>query len=117
MRTDNEFDSLLCREELRDVAAKQWRTHVVHDDGHEIVRLLTAEVEPGKWAVGYDLWFADGRNARRVPNLAWGWGGSERVVMLWITGYCLSWGRYFTPEAREALQREQLKWRTLSLFD
>ena len=48
MRMDNEFDSLLCRDELRDVAAKQWRTHVVHDDGHEIVRLLTAEVEPGK---------------------------------------------------------------------
>lgn len=114
---ENEFDSLLCREGLKDVAAKRWHSHVVYDDGHEVVRLLTAEVEPGKWAVGYDLWFTNGRRAHRAPNLAFGWGGSERVVMLWMTGYCLSWGRYFTPEAREALLKEQSKWRTLSLFD
>ena len=117
MNTNNEFDGLLCRQGLKDMAATQWRTHLIHDDGREIIRLLTAEIEPGKWAVGYDLYFADGRSAHRVPNLAWGWGGSERVVMLWMTGYCLSWGKFFSAEAREALSREQLKWRALSLFD
>lgn len=117
MRRNNDFEGLLRRDGLRDKAAARWRTHVVHDDGHEIVRLLTAEVEPGQWAVGYDLYFADGRSARRVPNLAWGWGGSERVVMLWMTGYCLSWGEFFSAAAREALQREQQKWQSLSLFD
>ena len=117
MEARNEFDDLLRREALKDMAAKQWRTHNVYDDGHEIIRLLTAEIEPGKWAVGYGLYFTDGRSAHRVPNLAWGWGGSERVVMLWMTGYCLSWGKFFTPEAREALLREQRKWRELSLFE
>ena len=114
--SNNEFESLLRRDGLREQAARSWRTHVVHDDGREVVRLLTAEVEPGRWVVGYDLYFADGRSAHRVPNLAWGWGGSERVVMLWMTGYCLSWGKFFTAEARESLQREQQRWRTLSLF-
>lgn len=117
MEVVNEFEGLLRRDGLRDVAAQSWKSHVVHDDGHEIVQLLTSEVEPGKWAVGYDLYFLDGRSAHRVPNLAWGWGGSERVVMLWMTGYCLSWGKFFSAEAREALSREQQKWRALSLFD
>ena len=111
------FDGLLRRDGLKDKSAQAWRTHVVHDDGHEIVRLLTAEVEPGKWAVGYDLYFADGRSAHRVPNLAWGWGGSERVVMLWMTGYCLSWGKFFSADACEALRREQQKWKQLNLFE
>lgn len=117
MEVVNEFDNLLCRDDLKDMAAECWKSHVVYNDGREILRLLTAEVEPGKWAVGYDLYFADGRSAHRVPNLACGWGGSERVVMLWMTGYCLSWGKFFTPEAREALSKEQRKWRELSLFE
>lgn len=116
-KRNNEFEELLVREGLASHRAETWNTHKVFDDGHEIVRFLTAEVESGKWAVGYDMYFADGRSAHRVPNLAYGWGGSERVVMLWMTGYCLSWGTWFSAEARAAIKDEQLRWRQLSLFD
>lgn len=52
---------------------RNYKKDVVVDNRRERVVLLIGQVAPDKFAIGYDIFFADGRRAGRLPSLEFGY--------------------------------------------
>ena len=112
----NEYEHLLVRNYYTDGGdMRDYNSLRVYNDRTESVIVLTAEVA-GKWAVGYQLLFANGRHAERLPNLEYGYCRSEREALLWFLGYCKMWKQYFTADTMQAIEHKMHDLAQSSLF-
>lgn len=66
---------------------RNYKKDVVVDNRRERVVLLIGQVAPDKFAIGYDIFFADGRRAGRLPSLEFGYFVREREAKLYFVGY------------------------------
>ena len=62
---------------------RNYKKDVVVDNRRERVVLLIGQVAPDKFAIGYDIFFADGRRAGRLPSLEFGYFVRERSSISW----------------------------------
>lgn len=64
---------------------------------------LIGQVAPDKFAIGYDIFFADGRRAGRLPSLEFGYFVREREAKLYFLGYIKQNRSRFLPSTIEAV--------------
>lgn len=88
----------------------------VFSDNENSIEIFTAEIKPGKWAWGYNLFPTNGRNASRFPSLECGYCRSERDAKLYILGMLLANGKMFNQDAREAIGKAVRDLQQLNLF-
>lgn len=88
----------------------------VFADNENSIEIFTAEIKPGKWAWGYNLFPTNGRNASRFPSLEYGYCRSERDAKLYILGMLLANGKMFNQDAREAIGKAVRDLQQLNLF-
>lgn len=81
---------------------RNYKKDVVVDNRRERVVLLIGQVAPDKFAIGYDIYFADGRRASRLPSLEYGYFASERDAKLYFLGYIKQYSMRFLPSTIEA---------------
>ena len=96
--------------------SRNYSSHAVVDDRRERVELLIAQVTNNKFAIGYDIYFADGRRASRLPSLEYGYFVSERDAKLYFLGYIKQYSARFLPSTIEAADDLIRKITQLELF-
>lgn len=82
---------------------RNYKKDVVVDNRRERVVLLIGQVAPDKFAIGYDIFFADGRRAGRLPSLEFGYFVREREAKLYFLGYIKQNRSRFLPSTIEAV--------------
>ena len=82
---------------------RNYKKEVVVDNRRERVVLLIGQVAPDKFAIGYDIFFADGRRAGRLPSLEFGYFVREREAKLYFLGYIKQNRSRFLPSTIEAV--------------
>ncbi len=115
-QTKSIFEHLRVLEFSHGECRQGYHQEKVFGDGGESVEIYTAEIEPGRWAWGYNVYFSNERNAHRFPNLEYGYCRSERDAKLFILGVLLVNGRMFTQTAREAIGNAITELQQLKLF-
>lgn len=80
------------------------------------IAIFTAEIKPGKWAWGYNVFTKDCKNLYLNPSLEYGHCRSERDAKLYVLGFLLANGSIFTQDAREAIGSAIRNLQQLSLF-
>lgn len=98
----NPYENYRVREFENSGEIRNYSNHVVVDDRRERVELLIAQVSSDKYALGYDIYFADGRRASRLPSLEYGYFASERNAKLYFLGYIKQYSMRFLPSTIEA---------------
>lgn len=88
----------------------------VYCDSDNSIEIFTAEIKPGKWAWGYNIFPTNRRNAYRFPSLEYGYCRSERDAKLYILGLLLANGSMFTRDAVAAIGNMIKELQQLSLF-
>lgn len=88
----------------------------VYRDSDNSIEIFTAEIKPGKWAWGYNIFPKNRRNAYRFPTLEYGYCRSERDAKLYILGLLLANGSMFTRDAVAAIGNMIKELQQLSLF-
>ena len=82
---------------------RNYKKDVVVDNRRERVVLLIGQVAPDKFAIGYDIFFAGGRRAGRLPSLEFGYFVREREAKLYFLGYNKQNRSRFLPSTIEAV--------------
>ncbi len=82
---------------------RDYKKVVIVDDRKESVTLLIGEVSPDKFAIGYDIYFADGRHAGRLPSLEYGYFTDEIKAKLYFLGYIKQNASRFLPSSLETV--------------
>ena len=82
---------------------RNYKKDVVVDNRRERVVLLIGQVAPDQFAIGYDIFFADGRRAGRLPSLEFGYFVREREAKLYFLGYIKQNRSRFLPSTIEAV--------------
>lgn len=82
---------------------RNYKKDVVVDNRRERVVLLIGQVAPDKFVIGYDIFFADGRRAGRLPSLEFGYFVREREAKLYFLGYIKQNRSRFLPSTIEAV--------------
>lgn len=98
----NPYENYRVREFENSGEIRNYSSHVVVDDRRERVEFLIAQVSSDKYALGYDIYFADGRRASRLPSLEYGYFTSERNAKLYFLGYIKQHSARFLPSTIEA---------------
>lgn len=100
----NPYENYRVREFENSGEIRNYSNHVVVDDRRERVELLIAQVSSDKYALGYDIYFADGRRASRLPSLEYGYFMKEREAKLYFLGYIKQNQARFLPSTVEAVE-------------
>lgn len=77
---------------------------VVFDNRVEQIEIYTTS-HGDRWAVGYNIRFADGRSAYNLPSFERGWFSSQRNAVLYFLGYLKTYANMFTPDAIAEVER------------
>lgn len=101
----NPFKDLLVPEFKDTPPQKEYKTVDVFFDSSEAIRITLAEPYMGKWALGYSLYFKDGRSACRLPSLEYGYFNSEREAILYFTGMITENANFFSSAAIDAVRK------------
>ena len=88
----------------------------VFADSDSTIEVYTAEIKPGKWAWGYNVYDKNGRNSCRFPSLEYGYCRSERDAKLFILGVLLANGHVLSQDAVHAIGHTIKNLLQLSLF-
>lgn len=93
----NPFESLRCPGVPdSDVIRTNFKTITVFSDRTESVQILIADGGNGRWAFGYNINFANGRRANRLPCLEMGYCTSEQNAILYFLGYIKKYASMFS---------------------
>ena len=68
----------------------------VFSNSTESVQILVADGGNNRWAFGYNINFANGRRANRLPCLEMGYCTSERNAILYFLGYIKKYASMFS---------------------
>lgn len=79
-----------------DVIRTNFKTITVFSSRTESVQILVADGGNDRWAFGYNINFANGRRANRLPCLEMGYCSSERNAILYFLGYIKKYASMFS---------------------
>lgn len=112
----NPFKHLLVPDFKESCPVNDFRKIEVFFDSAEVITINVAEPVRGKWALGYALYFRDGRSAYRLPSLEYGFFRSERDAVLYFTGQLLENESLFSEGACEAVKKLRDQQQQASIF-
>lgn len=113
----NPFESLRCPGiPDSDVIRTNYKTITVFSDRTESVQILVADGGNNRWAFGYNINFADGRRANRLPCLEMGYCTSEQNAILYFLGYILKYNSMFSDNVIHEMNRLIAVYSQPSLF-
>lgn len=112
----NPYSKLLVRDFSTTTTPVNYSIIDIYKYDDEWLQLLVANPAQGKWTIGYRLYFADGRQASRLPTLEYGYCRTETDAVLYFTGQLLTNGSPLSDNAREAAHALLNKYRQQSLF-
>lgn len=112
----NKYEHLRMQGFDDDTERNEFRVQRVYRSGVENIDVFTADVAPGRVALGYNIWFANGRNVMRKPMAEAGVFRTDSDALLWFLGYITAHGKYFTADALAEVRRQSLKLEQGSLF-
>lgn len=110
------FDHLRVLEFGEGEARQDFNKTSVFADSDSTIEVYTAEIKPGKWAWGYNVYDKNGRNSCRFPSLEYGYCRSERDAKLFILGVLLANGHVLSQDAVLAIGHTIKNLQQLSLF-
>ena len=93
-----------------------FETIEVCNDRHEIVKILVADAGEGRYAFGYDIYFASGRHVCLLPSLKSGYCTSRREAILFMSGYIKQYSSMFSDAAIAEVEKLISQYITPSLF-
>lgn len=79
-----------------DVIRENIDTITVYDDRKEIVKILVADAGNNRIAVGYNIYFLNGRHADKLPTLEAGVFVSKNNAILFFLGYIKKYASMFS---------------------
>jgi hypothetical protein len=82
----------------------------------EVICILFAEAEPGKWVHGYTVYWANGRISTLSPSLCNGYFRSKNDAKLFTLGFFLEYKEYFQPETVESIRNKIKELSQIRLF-
>lgn len=112
----NPYSNLLVRDFSTTTTPVNYSIIEIYKCDDEWLQLLVANPAQGKWTIGYRLYFADGRQASRLPTLEYGYCRTKTDAVLYFTGQLLTNGSPLSDNAREAAHALLNKYRQQSLF-
>lgn len=68
----------------------------VFNNRKEIVKVIIADAGDGKFTFGYDIYFASGRVAQKLPSLEMGFCTSRNNALLYFLGYMKKYSSHFS---------------------
>lgn len=108
----------LRHEEYPDAAPlTSYSSENISPDRNEVICILFAEAEPGKWVGGYSVFWKNGRQSMKTPSLADGWFSSARETKLFYLGFMLNYLKYFTEDNQFAIKEAVNKYSQSTLFE
>lgn len=100
----NPFESLRCPG-IPDGDIDAFDTIIVYNDRKEIVKILVADAGDGRFAFGYDIFFLNGRHAKKRPSLEMGYCLSRDNAILYFLGYMRKYASYFSNNVISEVDR------------
>lgn len=82
----------------------------------ESIQIITADAGYNRVALGYNIYFENGRNAYRLPSLESGWYVNEQEAILFFLGYVKKYSCLFFKEAIAEVNRQIMLHSQMSLF-
>jgi hypothetical protein len=95
---ENQYRNLLVEDYCDAADLVDYKVSHITNDSREIIEVLYAEYEPGKYAAGYRVYWANKRISFRLPNPSNGYFRSERDAKLYILGFMMVYSAWFLPE-------------------
>lgn len=112
----NPFNSLRVEDYSDADVCREFQTVCITHSRNEVINILVAEAEPGKWVHGYSVFWANGRTSTLHPSLSNGYFHSERDAKLFVLGFMSQYLPFFDPESAEAIKNNIKELSQNSLF-
>lgn len=109
MNRRNEFEYLRIPEIHVVLNANITESILLYNASHESVTLHISEVAPKQWAIGYQIYFENGRIAEKKPGDLAGWFKSAKDAELYFLGYMLQYSDCFTDSCIYEIKKRILK--------
>ena len=101
----NLFEFLRCPGIPDSDVIDKFDTVVVYNDRKEIVKILVADTGNGRFAFGYDIFFLNGRQAKRLPSLENGYCTTANNAVLYFLGYIKKYASRFSDNVIREVNR------------
>lgn len=116
-QTSNRYDYLRSCYRGRDATNMLEPSRKRIGEDPETIDILSSLIpDSGQFAVGFIVYWADGRSSQRKPDPAFGVFESEREARLWAVGYMLAYAKHFTRSTQSDLKKAEYELAQQVLF-